>query len=177
MAGELYRLFSAGQDARASLPAVLLDWSDTLGAAAFSRVYDDATGDFLSRCRAGDSEQELVQQIARLATGLRLMDWADTTIERFTQAIADYKATAEQAGATEATASEVADTPVVADGYSVTFVDASGQAKQRNFARTEYSRRAKLLLNNLIADVEAMGTSITEAEKRQVIIEVLEKFC
>lgn len=177
LAGELYRLFSAGQDARASLPAVLLDWSDTLGAAAFSRVYDDATGDFLSRCRAGDSEQELVQQIARLATGLRLMDWADTTIERFTQAIADYKATAEQAGATEATASEVADTPVVADGYSVTFVDASGQAKQRNFARTEYSRRAKLLLNNLIADVEAMGTSITEAEKRQVIIEVLEKFC
>lgn len=170
----IYAEFSAGQDARASLPSVLMDFADTLGAGAFTAVYADGTGDFLALCRAGLAESELVERIARLASGLRLTDWADATLESFTSTISGYRAAAEQAGAASA---EDACGEQTADGYSVTFVDDAGRATVRTFARTEYSARARLLLNSLLADLEAMGTAITAAEKRQVVIEVLERLC
>jgi len=37
--------------------------------------------------------------------------------------------------------------------------------------------RAKLLRNSLVANIEAMGQSISEQEKRQVIAEILQEYC
>lgn len=170
---ELFQLFSKQHNKRASLIAIILDWCDTLDAAAFNTVFTDDTAKFLDICCESTSEQEMIAKIARLATGLRLMDWSDDTIEKLKDIVTGYKNTAENF-------KEKADgqTAIInADMYSITFIDINGKAKQKNFARTNYSNRAKLLLNNLVADVEAMGTAISEAEKRQVIIEVLEKFC
>lgn len=170
---ELYKLFGEKKNKRASLIAVLLDWCDTLDPAVFNTVFADDTAKFLALCRANISEQEMIAKIARLSTGLRLIDWSDDSIKNFINAVAGYKSTAEnfKEKAEKNTAKSNADM------YSITFIDSNGKATQKNFARTNYSNRAKLLLNNLLANVESMGTAISEAEKRQVIIEVLEKFC
>jgi hypothetical protein len=45
------------------------------------------------------------------------------------------------------------------------------------FDKTKYSNKAKLLLNEVRTAVEEMGQSITEQEKRQVLMELLEKLC
>ena len=47
----------------------------------------------------------------------------------------------------------------------------------KSFEKCEYSSRAKLLLNEITDAVDSMGQSISENEKRQVLMEVLEKLC
>ena len=43
--------------------------------------------------------------------------------------------------------------------------------------KKEYSGRAKLLYNDITAAIEEMGQSISENEKRQILIEILERLC
>ena len=61
--------------------------------------------------------------------------------------------------------------------YEFTFLNAQGKAAKKRFAKIDYSPRAKLLRNSLLANIEAMGQSISEQEKRQVIAEILQEFC
>ena len=61
--------------------------------------------------------------------------------------------------------------------YEITFTDADGKRSPKRFDRTEYSVRAKLLLNEMTANLDEYGQSITEQEKRQVLMELLEKLC
>lgn len=47
----------------------------------------------------------------------------------------------------------------------------------KRFEKVEFSKRAKLLKNMITADVESMGTSISDQEKRQIMMEILQKLC
>lgn len=54
--------------------------------------------------------------------------------------------------------------------YQVIFADKEGGNTTRRFDKVEISARGKLLFNQ-------MGNSISEQEKRQVLMEVLKKLC
>ena len=60
------------------------------------------------------------------------------------------------------------------DGYYFSYPEA-GQMVRRHFVKVPYSPRAKLLLNSITADIEAMGQAINPEEKRQVVAEILQK--
>lgn len=47
----------------------------------------------------------------------------------------------------------------------------------KRFERVEITKRGKLLLNAITSDIESMGHSISEQEKRQILMEVLKKLC
>ena len=55
--------------------------------------------------------------------------------------------------------------------------DSEGREVVKTFNRSEYSTRAKLLYNEITNSIDEMGQSITEQEKRQILIEILEKLC
>jgi hypothetical protein len=61
--------------------------------------------------------------------------------------------------------------------YKLVIVNKDGSEAVKTFGKTEYSQRAKLLLNEMTTSLEEMGQSISEQEKRQVLIELLEKLC
>lgn len=61
--------------------------------------------------------------------------------------------------------------------YKVTFVEADGTAKTKSFDRVEYSNRGKLLFNQITQSLDSMGHAISEQEKRQILMEILEKLC
>jgi hypothetical protein len=61
--------------------------------------------------------------------------------------------------------------------YEIIISKPDGEKVPKRFDKTEYSARAKLLLNEISTAIEEMGQSITEQEKRQVLIELLEKLC
>jgi hypothetical protein len=61
--------------------------------------------------------------------------------------------------------------------YSISFPDSSGKIVTRNFDKVAESVRAKLLFNKLTDALETMGKSMSEAEKRQVLMNVLQKMC
>ena len=53
------------------------------------------------------------------------------------------------------------------------YLGKDGKAVTKRFEHTEISSRAKLLLNTITDEIDSMGRSISEQEKRQVLMEVL----
>jgi hypothetical protein len=61
--------------------------------------------------------------------------------------------------------------------YKLSFISKTGAEVVKTFEKTEYTDKAKLLLNAITTELEDMGQSISEQEKRQVLMELLEQMC
>ncbi len=157
-----------------SLASVIKDWCDSIESTAFEELFADGTDKCLGMFKAiTNDEDAFITKAAKLATGLRLDDWDDNTINRFREAFSRYQKTAEAFTGQKQEEIESA----ASDSYQLTFVDAKGMAVTKRFTKIEYSKRGKLLLNAINAEMEAMGQAITEQEKRQILMEILQKLC
>ena len=152
------------------------DWCESLPEGVSEELFEDGTDKFLSACQQSDSsESEWLLQLARIATGLRFNDWDKNTLKIFCDKVTQYKKTAESyvGGSKETT--DLDDT--ITNGFEFAFVNQRGKLQRRRFAAVDYTPRAKLLLNSIKGDIEAMGQSISEQEKRQVVAEILQNLC
>ena len=59
----------------------------------------------------------------------------------------------------------------------ITFVNEDSSTTTRSFERVETSKRGKLLYNQITRALEAMGQSISEQEKRQILMGILQNLC
>lgn len=170
--------FASGGDkkllATSSLTEVLAAWCEGLDTRVFEQLFSDGTDRCLSLFRKGiRDEQELLERLARIATGLRIEDWDDNSPTVFISALQRYKCSAEAFTSADVGVEEKQNI----SGYELSYVGENGQAITKRFERIEVSRRARLLLNNIYADLEAMGQAVSEQEKRQVLMEVLKSLC
>ena len=158
---------------RASLSSVIKDWCEKLNPHAFEQLFPNGTDKFLELCRNVTNDADtFVARLAKLATDLRVEDWDDSTIERYSETLKTYKSTAESF--TQDTASETAgDT----SSYEIHFGSANGPAEIKRFDRVETSSRGKLLYRSIMSEIDSMGSSISEQEKRQILMDVLRKMC
>lgn len=174
---EVKELFGSSKSKRfemTSLASVIKDWCEALDATVFEQLFPDGTEKCLMLFRSVTNDEDtFIARLAKIATDLRLEDWDDSTHERFTRNVSRYKDTAEQyhAKAEEKTEAEAE------NNYQVTFIDESGTSSTKRFERVEITKRGKLLLNAITSDIESMGHSISEQEKRQILMEVLKKLC
>lgn len=65
----------------------------------------------------------------------------------------------------------------IVDSYQISFIDDKGMSITKRFERIEETKRGKLLYNAITADLDSMGHSISEQEKRQILMEILKKLC
>ena len=159
--------------ARMSLSSVIQEWCEQLDESVFNHIFADETEKCLELFKTiTNDEMSFIVRLAKICTGLRIEDWNSETIGLFCKTLEQYKATA-QSYLPEETG-ELKDT---ADNYRVTFVDANGKAVTKTFARVEYGGRGKLLYNQIMQSLDAMGHSISETEKRQILVEVLKTLC
>ncbi|MDD6135075.1 MAG: restriction endonuclease subunit S [Selenomonadaceae bacterium] len=173
---EVRQVFQQNQPKRASLKSIMLDYCDNLPQAVFEEIFADGTGRFLEICRMdGTNDTLMLTNIVREATGLRLNDWSDATFDVFKAKIHEYKKTVEEYS--ETSKDDTASLDDDFDGYEFLFQNAQGKAAKKRFTKVECSPRAKLLRNSLLSNIEAMGQSITEQEKRQVLAELLQEYC
>ncbi len=158
---------------RSSLTSVIKDWSDSLNPVVFEQLFDNGA----DRCigffkEVTNDEKTFVIRLAKLVTDLRIEDWDEKTVILFIDKLKEYKATAEEFSGDAL--SDIGDSTNV---YSLTYIDEKGTTVTKRFDRVEQSKRGKLLMNSLLADIESMGYSISEQEKRQILMEVLKKLC
>lgn len=166
----IYKTFYRNQDKRASLQSIILDWCDHLHADTFSQVFSNETAKFLTLCqKISGNSNEFIDHVAQLSTGLRVIDWEDSTISKCTERILLYKVTAESFKGTISNNSVAS----ISSSYSLSFIDKEGNLLTKRFSKVSCSPRAKLLMNSLSADLDAMGQSISDEEKRQVLIDLL----
>ncbi len=162
---------------RMSMASVITDWCESLHPAVFDQIFRDGTDKCLGLFKSVTNDEEtFISRLAKLTTGLRVEDWDEATVSRFFATVKQYKITAESY---TVTAEMQPDTESVegTNGYKITFVDGTGIATTKQFERVETSGRGKLLYNQITSALKSMGHSISEAEKRQILMNVLKELC
>ena len=158
----------------ASLTSVIRDWCESLDDKVFEQIFTDGTEKCLALFKTATNDEEtLVARLAKTATDLRLEDWDGSTYERFVANIKKYKATSEAYKSMDTSTQEV----VAADAYQVTFIGENGEAVTKRFSRIDYSGRGQLLYNQVTGALDSMGQSISEQEKRQILMDILKELC
>ena len=171
------RIFLPENDDELSKKISLLDavreWYERLDPKSFEQLFTDGTERFLQHLRGATNDEDLfITRLAKLATGLRLEDWDGKTEKLYFEALTRFIKTAR-----DFHSSIVSETINETSIYQITFSDEEGTSTTRRFDKIEVSARGKLLFNQIIASLDAMGHSITEQEKRQILMEVLKKLC
>jgi len=163
-------IFTAKQK-KSTLTSVLKDWYETLSDDTLQHLFPQNENRILDLMKAlSNDENTVIQRLAKAVTGLRIEDWGNDTIKLFITQLQKFKQTVEEYN------SKNNKTNTSTDEYKLTF-KADGEEIVKSFSKTKYSPKAKLLLNEITNAIEEMGEAVSEQEKRQVLIDVLQKLC
>ncbi|MCR5105851.1 MAG: restriction endonuclease subunit S [Eubacterium sp.] len=171
-------IFSLSQEEkileRSSLKSVLMDWRDTLKNESIERLYSSGSEKILRAINEStNDEYRIIDDLARIVTGLRMEDWDEQTSNAFLSRLKSHKNSIEEYN--DSLVEE--DTQEIAKGdfdYSVSYVGEDGKIKTKRFDKVEKSGRGKLLMNSITGDIEAMGQSIQISETRQILMDILQ---
>ncbi|MGM9929325.1 MAG: hypothetical protein ACI35P_15385 [Bacillus sp. (in: firmicutes)] len=156
-----------------SLASVITDWCESLDPKVFEQLFPDGTNKCLDLFRnITNDEDAFVTRLAKIATDLRIEDWDSAVIDRFFNSLEKYKKTA-----AEFVSEDVSEHIQGTNSYQISYVNSNGTTVTKRFDKVEVSGRSKLLYNQIMASLDAMGHSISEQEKRQILMEVLKKLC
>ena len=157
-----------------SLASVVKDWCEALDQTVFEQLFSDGTERALELFKnVTNDDYQTITGLAKIATDLRLEDWDEKVKELFLQNMEEYKTTAEAFKSTE----KQGKTANPGTAYQVVFTDESGNAVTKRFDRVEDTKKGKLLHNQVTAALDSMGRSISDQEKRQVLMEILKDLC
>lgn len=159
---------------RMSMASVVSDWCESLDQAVFEQLFTDGTDKCLNMFKNITNDDNItISKLARLATDLRIEDWDEKTRFKFEENILRFKKTAESYRNTKVKE----ETVNAASVYQISFTDEVGTVVTKRFERTESTKRGKLLHNQVTAAIDSMGRSITDQEKRQILMEILKGLC
>lgn len=160
---------------RKALSSVIYDWCETLPPSAYEQLFPDGTERILGLLRVATNDEDmLMRRLAKLVTGLRIEDWNSSTLQSFETSLIKHKETAEAFASQK---DEDNDSTVqMATDYQVSYIK-DGKVITKRFDRVDRGKRSNLLFNQITSALKAMGQSISEQEKRQVIMEILQKLC
>ena len=169
---DVKKIFSK-QKTKGSLVSTIKDWYESLSVQTRQFLFTGNENSILSLMSViSNDESAFIQRLAKAVTSLRIEDWNTETIDVFLQELSIFRKTVNDYN-NKRQKQHVSDT----NSYRIIFTDKKGNKTTKIFNKTAYSNKAKLLLNELNSAIEEMGQSITEQEKRQVLIELLEKLC
>lgn len=188
---------SAGEK---SLKNVIAEFCAELASETENHVFENGAHSLLKIYKsAGNDEKQIAFEMAKVLTGLSIDDWNDETVgvfferlDELNKTLLDFKdssvvkkddsafqnalcfpdSSEKSASAKAAVLSEAA------NNYEIRFVQSGTEnAKSKSFKKVECSVRAKSLEEEIWRTIEEMGQSVTDAEKRQVLVSLLEKLC
>jgi len=157
---------------KASVCSAAKDWYETLNENTLNHLFADNESRILEVFQSvTTNDSQFIERLGKVTCSLRLDDWNAKTIPLFLEYLKQFKETVDSFNKQSSQSS------ISSDEYRITFVDETGKEITKSFAKVDYSSRAKLLLNAVANAIDEMGESISEQEKRQVLIDMLEKLC
>lgn len=162
---EVKVLFGKGNE-HASIASVVKDWHDGLRTETCQRLFEEGENRVLELiATVTHDESAFLQRLAKAVTGLRVEDWNIDTATVFLSALRKFKEKIETFDKKKFE---------TGSGYRLVVAGKDGRETVKIFPLTKTSSRAELLRNEITTALDEMGQSITEAEKRQVLMDVLE---
>ena len=61
------------------------------------------------------------------------------------------------------------------NSYELRFADDEGKVKIKRFPQADYSSRGRRLKNTILARLDEAGQGLSQVEKRQILLEVLQE--
>lgn len=160
------------QEVRGSLTSIIQDWYSSLKDTTIQHLFANNENQILDLMKTiTNDEITFIQRLAKAVTALRVEDWNEGTISTFIKDLIVFKEAIEDYD------SQIIGETSAADSYKLITTDSEGREIVKTFNRSEYSTRAQLLYNEITNSIDEMGQSITEQEKRQILIEILETLC
>jgi len=174
---EVKKVFCSNQDmdkiAKMSLTSIVLDWIEGLDPTVNEQLFADGTERLLGLFRtASNDENALVVRIAKLTTDLRIEDWDEKTLPSCVEQLKTHKKTAESFKSAKVDHAD--DSPNM---YQLMYTNENGETATRRFGRIETSKRGVILHNAIESALSSMGQSISEQEKRQILMDILKEMC
>ncbi len=161
-----------------SLASVCQDFLDELKPETFQYLFPKEEQKFLALLKT-DSQQEetFLEEACKIFVGLRLGDWNFSHIQKFLDRLQKWKETILAYDRSQEQKEEKLPLEEQATNYQIRIREEDGSISVKQFDKVEYSPRAKLLKSEIETAVEEMGESMTDGEKRQVLLAVLETLC
>lgn len=155
-----------------SLHSILNDWYEGLKTQTLEHLFPRSENAILALiANMTHDEIAFVEAIGKMLVGLRLNDWTNNTVERYESELKAFKKTVD-------TYNSNANTEKCGTSqFKMIITTSNGEERIRSFERIPYSERANLLFQDITAAIDEMGQSITEQEKRQILIDILTKMC
>jgi len=166
-------IFNTGIKCESSLASSVLDWYEKLKPTTVNHLFSNNEDKVLSLMKTITNDENIfIERLGKIVIGLRIDDWKPETVKEFYDYLVTFKKTV-----SEFDRSVVDEVQSSSEMYKICFVSKDGDEVVKTFEKSAYSDRAKLLLNSITSEIEDMGQSISEQEKRQVLMELLEKMC
>lgn len=170
---EIFYLKTSRVSLDVSLTLIITTWLNSLSSDIFEHLFSNGTEKFLLLCKnENKNERTFISALAQSTTGLRLEDWNEKTIEVFLERLHEYKETAENY-----IPHNISQNLESNPSYELRITMDDGQQIIKRFDKISETVRGKLLHNKILSELEAMGLSISEQEKRQVLINILKDLC
>lgn len=158
-----------------TLSSILVDWTQKLYPGTTEHLFNNGTEQFFKLIALNlQNEEELIRKIAKLMTGLYVEDWNEKTELRYFEKLDEIKQGAENYKGTEENLDIDSINP---SSYSLSFMTSSGNTETYHFDQVEIGKRGKLLYNAIVTDISDMGFSISDQEKREIVLRVLQSLC
>ena len=162
---------------KVTLTSVIKDWCESINQSAFNELFSDGTDKCLALFSAvTNDESDFIKKLAQLCTDLRIEDWDDRTKQRFIETLSKWKNTAEKHYGEKEESEEYTEYQEP-NTYELTFVDDAGATLKKRFKKVDSTKRGQLFRNQISSAVDAMGQSISDQEKRQILMEILKSMC
>ena len=162
---------------RESLYSIVQNWLEELNPSVSTHLFADGAEKCYSIFTGITHDEHLfIGRLAKGLTGLRIEDWNSDIIGKFLKNLEKSKSSLESYTFDKEN-HLVAEEKASATEYQVTFLNNDGSILVKHFEKTEIGNRAKLLKNDIESSIDEMGYSISEQEKRQVIMDVLRQLC
>lgn len=172
---DIKSVFATKSNIKTSLSNIIKDYVENLKEETLSYLFINNENKVLSLMQTiGNDDVDFVRKLAHLVTSLRIEDWNRNTIDNFNNYLKQAKKTIDYFDKNKAKNKSNINTT---NSYTISFVDTDGNKVSKSFEKTDYSKRATLLFNDISSSIEEMGHSISEIEKRQILMDLLEKLC
>ena len=156
-----------------SLCSGLSEWYGALKPQTIQHLFANNENAILALISSvGNDENMFAERIGKALVGLRLDDWNNNVAKTFAENLKKFINTVEDYNKENHDHQKPG-----SESYSITFKGEDGTEKVRSFEKVEYSKWANLLYQDITGAIEDIGQSVSEQEKRQVLIDILSKLC
>jgi len=174
LVADFRHVFAKSKSEKQSLSSILKDWHDGLQETTKNHLFSNGEDRVLDLIKHMTSDEgRFIEFIAKEFTGLRIDDWDTSTISVFISSIAKFKETVEIQDKENLFDNKQDDSNI----YKLIFIDKNGKEEIKTFYKTECSDRANLLYNDLTATLDEYAEALSENEKRQILMNIIENLC